>query len=113
MPILFEPLTGQPVQVHEAQVFNFLGKGYRTANPNSTPTLNPAKAAGGTQSEIPSAAVKINYASLKDLSERLGLSTALAKDVRGNRPYANGEDLMSKVAGIGWYSMSSKISYDA
>jgi len=105
MPILFSP-DGQGVQVHEMQVNNFLGMGYRTTAPDeSKPAPQPAP------TEPNAELVKINFASLKDLSEKLGLTTAQSKEVRDGRPYADIEDLIAKIPAVTWTGYQN-ISYE-
>lgn len=106
MPILFSP-DGQGVQVHEMQVNNFLGMGYRTTAPDE-PKPVPQPAPTEPSAEL----IKINSASLKDLSERLGLTTAQSREVRDGRPYANVEDLIAKIPTIPWVDFQN-ISYEA
>ncbi|MHC5825310.1 MAG: hypothetical protein ACYT04_58045, partial [Nostoc sp.] len=53
----------------------------------------------------------VNSASLKELTERLGLSTAQAKDLRDGRPYNTVEDLIGKIPGVSWVTLDSQISY--
>lgn len=106
MPILFSP-DGQGVQVHEMQVNNFLGMGYRTTAPDK-PKPVPQPAPTETSAEL----IKINSASLKDLSEKLGLTTAQSREIRDGRPYANVEDLIAKIPTIPWVDFQN-ISYEA
>ncbi|MFM6074768.1 MAG: hypothetical protein ACKPB9_24770 [Dolichospermum sp.] len=106
MPILFS-LDGQGVQVHEMQVNNFLGMGYRTTAPDE-----PKPASKSTPTEPTAELIKINSATLKDLSEKLGLTTAQSKEVRDGRPYANAEDLIAKIPTISWTGIEN-ISYEA
>ncbi|MFM6250665.1 MAG: hypothetical protein ACKPEQ_16205 [Dolichospermum sp.] len=106
MPILFS-LDGQGVQVHEMQVYNFLGMGYRTTAPDE-----PKPVPRPTPTEPSAGLIKINSASLKDLSEKLGLTTQQSKEVRDGRPYANVEDLIAKVSTITWIGIEN-ISYEA
>ncbi|MFM5946106.1 MAG: hypothetical protein ACKO9G_22550 [Dolichospermum sp.] len=106
MPILFS-LDGQGVQVHEMQVNNFLGMGYRTTAPDE-----PKPASKSTPTEPSAELIKINSATLKDLSEKLGLTTQQSKEVRDGRPYANVEDLIAKVSTITWIGIEN-ISYEA
>ncbi|MFM6826746.1 MAG: hypothetical protein ACKPKT_13565 [Dolichospermum sp.] len=108
MPILFS-LDGQGVQVHEMQVNNFLGMGYRTTVPDEP---KPASKPTPTPTEPTAELIKINFASLKDLSEKLGLTTQQSKEVRDGRPYANVEDLIAKVSTITWIGIEN-ISYEA
>lgn len=108
MPILFSP-DGQGVQVHEMQVNNFLQQGYRTTDPSEVKPPAPQPTA---PSEPNAELVKVNSASLKDLSERLGLTTAQSREVRDGRPYANVEDLIAKIPTIPWVDFQN-ISYEA
>ncbi|MFM6010065.1 MAG: hypothetical protein ACKO99_05370 [Dolichospermum sp.] len=106
MPILFS-LDGQGVQVHEMQVNNFLGMGYRTTAPDE-----PKPVPIPIPTEPSAVLIKINSATLKDLSEKLGLTTAQSKEVRDGRPYANVEDLIAKIPTITWIGIEN-ISYEA
>ena len=95
MPILFSA-DGQGVQVHEMQVRSFLEMGYRYQSPEvslaSTITTTP----------IEPVAVKINTATLKELTERLNVSTAQSKHIREARPYQSVEELISVFPDIKW-----------
>ncbi len=105
MPILFSP-DGQPVQVHEMQVNNFLAMGYRITAPDE-PKPVPQPAPTEPSAEL----IKINSASLKDLSEKLGLTTAQSREVRDSRPYTNVEDLIAKIPAVPWTGFQN-ISYE-
>ncbi|MFM6203750.1 MAG: hypothetical protein ACKPE1_32250 [Dolichospermum sp.] len=108
MPILFS-LDGQGVQVHEMQVNNFLGMGYRTTAPDEPkPVPRPIP----TPTEPSAELIKINSASLKDLSKRLGLSITQSREVLDGRPYANVEDLIAKIPTFSWTGIEN-ISYEA
>jgi len=106
MPIFFSP-DGQGVQVHEMQVNNFLGMGYRTTAPNE-PKPMPQEAA---PTETNSVLIKINSASLKDLTEKLGLTTQQSKELRDGRPYASVEDLIAKIPAVTWTTFTN-LSYE-
>ena len=108
MPILFSP-DGQGVQVHEMQVNNFLQQGYRTTDPSELKPPAPQQVA---PAEPNAELVKINSASLKDLSEKLGLTTAQSREVRDGRPYTSVEDLIAKIPTIPWTEIET-ISYEA
>ncbi|MFM5942091.1 MAG: hypothetical protein ACKO9G_01670, partial [Dolichospermum sp.] len=97
----------QGVQVHEMQVNNFLGMGYRTTAPDE-----PKPASKSTPTEPTAELIKINSASLKDLSKRLGLSITQSREVLDGRPYANVEDLIAKIPTITWIGIEN-ISYEA
>lgn len=106
MPILFSP-DGQGVQVHEMQVNGFLGMGYRTTAPDE-PKPSPQTAPTEPSAEL----ILINSASLKDLTEKLGLTTAQSREVRDGRPYAGVEDLIAKIPVVTWTGYQN-ISYEA
>lgn len=108
MPILFSP-DGQGVQVHEMQVNNFLQQGYRTTDPTEVKPPAPQQPA---PSEPNAELVKVNSASLKDLSEKLGLTTQQSKELRDGRPYANVEDLIAKLPAVQWTTFTN-LSYEA
>ena len=101
MPIFFSP-DGQGVQVHEMQVSNFLAMGYRIVDPNE-----PKSAPTEPSAEL----IKVNSASLKELTEKLGLTTAQSKEVRDSRPYASVEDLIAKISAVPWAAFQN-ISYE-
>jgi DNA uptake protein ComE-like DNA-binding protein len=98
MPIFFSP-DGQGVQVHEMQVSNFLAMGYRIVDPNEP------------KSEPSAELIKVNSASLKELTEKLGLTTAQSKEVRDSRPYASVGDLIAKISAVPWAAFQN-ISYE-
>jgi hypothetical protein len=106
MPILFS-LDGQGVQVHEMQVNNFLAMGYRITAPDE-PKPVPQPAPTEPSAEL----IKINSASIKDLSEKLGLTTAQSREVRDGRPYADVGDLIAKIPVVSWTGYHN-ISYEA
>jgi len=109
MPILFDRVTGQPVQVHEMQVKKYRTKlGYVDYDPRPAPV--PISNGGDAP---PTGICKINIDSLKDLSDKLGLSTAEAKALKDNRPYTRVEDLMAKIPSVPWANLESKINYEA
>jgi DNA uptake protein ComE-like DNA-binding protein len=112
MPILFAP-DGQGVQVHNMQVNSFLQQGYRTADPTEVNPPAPRKTAPAeTNAEL----VKVNSASLRELSEKLGLTTQQSKELRDGRlrdgrPYTSVEDLIAKIPSIVWTTFEN-ISYE-
>jgi hypothetical protein len=106
MPIFFSP-DGQGVQVHEMQISSFLAMGYKTTAPDE-----PKSAPTETAPTEPSAELTlINSASLKELAERLGLTTAQSREVRDGRPYTNVEDLIAKIPAVPWVGFQN-ISYE-
>ncbi|MFO0054164.1 MAG: hypothetical protein ACK53Q_14665 [Dolichospermum sp.] len=107
MPILFAP-DGQGVQVHEMQVNSFLQQGYRTTDPTEVKLPVPQKTA---PTETNAELVKINFASLKDLTEKLGLTTQQSRELRDGRPYTSVEDLIAKVPAVTWTTFEN-ISYE-
>ncbi|MFY7886419.1 MAG: hypothetical protein ACOVOV_16400 [Dolichospermum sp.] len=120
MPILFAP-DGQGVQVHEMQVNSFLQQGYRTTDPTEVKLPVPQKTAP-TEVKLPvpqktaptetnAELVKINFASLKDLTEKLGLTTQQSRELRDGRPYTSVEDLIAKVPAVTWTTFEN-ISYE-
>lgn len=108
MPILFSA-DGQGVQVHEMQVNNFLQQGYRTTDPTE-PKTAPAPVETPPK-EPDTGLILINSASLKDLTEKLGLTTAQSKEVRDGRPYASVEDLIAKIPAVAWTAFTN-LSYE-
>ena len=106
MPILFHVETGQPVLVNVIAVDSFLRNGYRS----EPPTVDAIP----SNEQLPledDSKILINSASLKDLAEQFGLSTAQAKELRDGRPYASIEDLIAKIKDVDWLSLSPKISF--
>lgn len=107
MPILFDPVSGQGVQIHEMQVNSFLQQGYRTTAPDEPkPALQPT-----APTELSTELVKINSVSLKDLTEKLGLTTQQSKELRDGRPYASAEDLIAKIPTVQWTAFTN-LSYE-
>jgi hypothetical protein len=102
MPIFFSP-DGQGVQVHEMQISSFLAMGYKTTAPDE-----PKSAPTEPSAEL----TLINSASLKELAERLGLTTAQSREVRDGRPYTNVEDLIAKIPAVPWVGFQNNISYE-
>lgn len=107
MPILFAP-DGQGVQVPEMQVNSFLQQGYRTTDPTE---VKPAPSPVTPPKEPDTSLILINSASLKDLTEKLGLTTAQSKEVRDGRPYASVEDLIAKIPAVQWTTFTN-LSYE-
>ncbi|NWF61782.1 MAG: hypothetical protein HXY43_21615 [Fischerella sp.] len=115
MPIMYEPQHGMPVQVPDGRENDFLALGYRTTPPYTPPPPTP-KPTGeqipeNKEEEAPGR-VKINSASLKELSERFGLSTPQAKELKDGRPYATVEDLIAKIPDIDWVTLSTQINFE-
>jgi DNA uptake protein ComE-like DNA-binding protein len=120
MPIFYDPQYGMPTSVPEGREKDFLAQGYRREPP---PTLQIPPATNGegeteqahspvVDNQPPGAGfVLVNSASLKELTERLGLSTAQAKDLQTGRPYKTIEDLIGKISGVAWVTLDSQISY--
>lgn len=111
MPILYS-LDGTPVQVMVGMENDFISKGYRTTPPQSpssqvetVPAIAPSEPAPGL---LP---VAINTATLKEMSERLGLNTNQARAIRDNRPYDGIEDLVAVMPEITWAGMDSMIDF--
>ena len=114
MPIMYEPQTGMPVQVPEGRVNDFLKRGYRTVSlfkSSAVETeLPPEQQVEDSNEETD--LVKVNSTTLKELTERFGLSTAQAKELRDSRPYATVEDLIAKLPDIDWVALESQISFE-
>jgi hypothetical protein len=120
MPIMYEPQYGMPVLVPDGRENDFLALGYRSTPPYTPPPPAPSPEGESTPTgeqtppleEETTGLVKINSASLKELTERCGLSTAQAKELRDGRPYATVEDLIAKIPDISWTQLSPQISYE-
>jgi DNA uptake protein ComE-like DNA-binding protein len=116
---MYEPQYGMPTQVLEGRENDFLALGYRREPPPILITPPPVKEEEKTQvfspvvdNQPPGAGfIMVNSASLKELTERLGLSTAQAKELRDGRPYKTVEDLIAKIPGVSWTTLDSQISY--
>jgi DNA uptake protein ComE-like DNA-binding protein len=96
MPILISA-DGQRVQVHNMQLQSFLDIGYRydvekEFVPESTNALSDV--------------IKINTASLKELTDKLKLTTLQAKDIREKRPYSSISDLINQFPDIPWHDFN-------
>jgi hypothetical protein len=120
MPIFYDPQYGMPTSVPEGRENDFLAQGYRReppATPPLPPIVNGEENIERVYSPIvdnqpPGAGfVLVNSATLKELTERLGLSTAQAKDLQSGRPYQKVEDLIGKMPGVAWVTLDSQISY--
>jgi DNA uptake protein ComE-like DNA-binding protein len=118
---MYEPQHGMPVQVPDERLNDFLALGYRTTPPYTPPPPTPSQTPNKpTGEQTPPenkegenlGLIKINSASLKELAERCGLSTAQAKELRDRRPYATVEDLIAKIPDIDWVSLSPQMSFD-
>jgi hypothetical protein len=130
MPIFYDPQYGMPTSVPEGREKDFLAQGYRREPPLTPLTPPPTEEEEKTQVYSPvvdhatqvyspvvdhappgAGFVMINSATLKELTEKLGLSTAQAKDLQGGRPYTKVEDLIGKIPGVAWVTLDSQISY--
>lgn len=96
MPILISA-DGQRVQVHNMQLQSFLDIGYRY-DVEKELVLESVNAIAD--------AVKINTASLKELTDKLKLTTLQAKDVREKRPYFSISDLINQFPDIPWHDFN-------
>lgn len=122
MPILYEGQTGMPWEVPASDVENYIRKGYRTSPPPvfaQTLPLTSVAASAPTPATPPPASlapnvVRINIASLKDLTTLPGVGTALAKQVRDGRPYGSIEDLIAKFPEekIDWLTLVPRLSFE-
>ena len=118
MPILYEPQTGMPVEVPDERINDFIGRGYLTTMPlpaiNTTNTETSKSSSGNENSsvQVDESLVKINSTTLKELSERFGLSTTEAKELRDGRPYTTIENLVAKLPNIDWVALSPQISFE-
>ncbi|MBN3993883.1 MAG: hypothetical protein HWQ36_26215 [Nostoc sp. NMS2] len=120
MPIFYDPQYGMPTSVPEGRENDFLAQGYRR-EPPPTPQTPLVTSDEGEKNQVYSPIVDnqppgagfilVNSASLKELTERLGLSTAQAKDLQSGRPYTKVEDLVGKIPGVAWVTLDSQISY--
>ena len=94
------------------QVNSFLQQGYRATDPTEVklpiPQPVPQKTA---PTETNTELIKINSVSLKDLTEKLGLTTQQSRELRDNRPYTSVEDLIAKIPAVTWTTFEN-ISYE-
>jgi hypothetical protein len=120
MPIFYEPQYGMPVEIPDGRENDFLQLGYRREPPQNPQDRPPTKKEEEIKIFSPVADhappgagfIQVNSASLKELSENLGLSTAQAKDLQKGRPYKTVEDLIAKIPGVSWVTLNSLISYE-
>lgn len=122
MPIFYEPQCGMPVEIPEGREKDFLTLGYRRKPPHSSAPAVTAVNDNKEEKEVHSPVVDnqppgegfilVNSAPLKELTEKLGLSTAQAKDLQTKRPYKAVEDLITKIPGVSWVTLNSQISYE-
>lgn len=118
---MYEPRNGTPVSVPSGEVQARLNEGFRSEKPEKDTVLKPTTDL--VRSDVsPSAslsakemqAVEINSGTLKDLSVRLGLSTAQARLVKDRRIYKNLEDLIAKVPEVNnWANLAHLISFES
>ncbi|MBW4478608.1 MAG: hypothetical protein KME54_17550 [Tolypothrix brevis GSE-NOS-MK-07-07A] len=123
MPIFYEPQYGMPTHVPEGRENDFLAQGYRREPPPPVTTDVGAASPSGEEeikkvyspvvdNQPPGAGfILVNSASLKELTERLGLSTAQGKELQTGRPYKMVEALIAKIPGVAWVTLDSQISY--
>lgn len=111
MPIYFTP-DGMPVHVMPGMENDFIGMGYRTSPPDTLeaePTEDNADLT--PKLDTPISPVAINSATLKEMTERLGLNTNQARAIRDNRPYDGVEDLIALMPEITWLPLDRLIDY--
>lgn len=107
MTIMYDSLSGMPVYVHPGRERDYLAQGYLSSPRNAdVPKVSVGTGMGASEGRI-----LVNSVSLKDLADKLGLSTQQAKDVRENRPYAGVEDLIAKIPDVAWASFTN-LSYE-
>lgn len=116
---MYEPLTGMPVSVPSGEVLSRRNAGYRSEPPKDDTELKPQTlqsfpvSPSATKEAREMIPVDINNGSLKDLSNRLGLSTSQARLVKDRRPYNNLEDLIAKMPEISnWANLEHLLSFD-
>lgn len=115
MPILYS-LDGTPVQVMVGMENDFISKGYRSSPPApvSEKALESEPAIAQPSESNPGLfPVAINIATLKEMSERLGLNTNQSRAIRDNRPYDGVEDLIAVMPEIPWAGMGSIIDFQS
>jgi DNA uptake protein ComE-like DNA-binding protein len=100
-------IDGEPRVIPDSLVENFLAKGYRRKAPGSVvATVEPLTVVSTDSSLIP-----VNSASLKELTALPLISTAIAKKVIAQRPYAAIEDLIAKVGDVDWIALQAQITF--
>jgi hypothetical protein len=104
---MYESLNGMPVQVPAGREKDYLQWGYLRDNPNTPPIVTVEAPSGKTGVNL----ILINSASLKDLSEKLGLTTQQSRELRDGRPYTSVEDLIAKFPTVTWTAFEN-ISYE-
>lgn len=118
---MYEPRSGTPVSVPTSEVQARLNEGFRSEKPEEDTVLKPTHdlvrsdvSPSATMPAKEMQAVEINSSTLKDLSVRLGLSTAQARLVKDRRVYKNLEDLIAKVPEVNnWANLAHLISFES
>lgn len=110
MAIVYDPASGQAVWCLDIRVKDYLERGYRAepvlAQPNEVPTpIDPLVA----QSIALTGDLDLNSASLKAIADLPGVSTALARQIREDRPYRTVEDLIGKFSTVAWLTLRDRI----
>lgn len=84
--------------------------------PNQATDLNPSltEADGSWTDDYKGTPIKINSASLKELTTLPGVGTGIARKVIENRPYESAEDLIAKVEipSGDWLAIAHKLSFE-
>ena len=102
-------IDGEPREIPAGCVDRFLTEGYRRALPGvKAATVDPLPV---VPTSVDSSLASVNTASLKELIALPLVSTAIAKKIIAQRPYAAIEDLIAKVEGVDWVSLQAQISF--
>lgn len=118
MPTYFDPSNGMPVEVPRGMESDFIAMGYRSEPPKIIEYTSYSDVYEEDEEEesTPEASiispVSINQATLKEMCERLGLTTPQARIIRDNRPYDGVEDLIALMPEITWLVLDSILDYD-
>lgn len=115
MPLLYDGSTGMAYEVPISEIENFLRKGFRSTPPfvaesPIAPSEPIALLSVATALSNPSA-INVNMASLKELAALPLVGTAIAKQMRDNRPYASVEDLIARIPEVDWLTINPQLSY--
>jgi len=109
MAIVYSP-DGQPVQVFNSYIEDYLKKGYSTAEPNRPESLIASPLAALVEL---SGSIDINTASMKDLQSLPPIGVAIAKNIVANRPYKDLAELINKISEVSWMDLRSQITLSA
>jgi len=109
MAILYSP-DGQPVQVFDSYINDYLRKGYSTISPNrSEAAIAPSLA---VLTEL-TGSIDVNTAPIKELQSLPQIGVAIAKKIIAARPYKDVTELLNKIPDIAWLDLRNQITLSA